>query len=70
MDDSEINDLMKAAVERQLAVTNLQQKYEASDNIPTEQLVRDMRELLTTERVVLEAIITLFMKLMHTEESP
>ena len=54
---------MKAAAERQLAVTALQKKYAESDSIPTEQLVLDMRELLATERVVLDAIITLFVKL-------
>jgi hypothetical protein len=46
-----------------MAVATLQKKYEESDDIPTEQLVLDMRELLTTERVVLDAIITLFLKL-------
>ena len=67
MHDSDINDLMKAATERQLAVAALQKKYESSESVPTEQLVRDMRELLSTERVVLEAIITLFVKLGHRE---
>jgi hypothetical protein len=43
----------------------LQKKYEASVDVPTEQLVRDMRELLATERVVLDAIITLFVKMGH-----
>ena len=57
---------MKAAAERQLAVVVLQQKYAGSESIPTEQLVRDMRELLSTERVVLDAIITLFVRLGHT----
>jgi hypothetical protein len=54
---------MKAAAERQLAVAALQKKYAESESIPTEQLVLDMRELLSTERVVLDAIITLFVKL-------
>jgi hypothetical protein len=54
---------MKAAAERQLAVSALQKKYEASESIPTEQLVLDMRELLATERLVLDAIVTLFVKL-------
>ena len=63
MNDPELNNLMMAAAERQLAVAALQKKYESSDSIPTDQLVRDMRELLCTERVVLDAIITLFVKL-------
>ena len=63
MNDPDINTLMLAAAERQLAVAALQKKYQASESIPTEQLVRDMRELLATERVVLDAIITLFVKL-------
>ena len=68
MNDPDISSLMKAATERQLAVTSLQKKYERSESIPTEQLVADMRELLSTERVVLEAIITLFVKLGHGDE--
>ena len=68
MSDPEINNLMKAATERQLAVAALQKKYEASESVPTEQLVRDMRELLSTERVVLEAIITLFVKLEQVDD--
>ena len=67
MNDPDINSLMKAASERQLAVAALQRKYEQSQSIPTEQLVSDMRELLSTERVVLDAIITLFVKLGHGE---
>jgi hypothetical protein len=63
MTDPDVNNLMLAAAERQLAVAALQKKYEASESVPTEQLVRDMRELLATERVVLDAIITLFVKL-------
>jgi hypothetical protein len=63
MNDPDIGSLMKAAAERQIAVATLQKKYEESENIPTEQLVLDMRELLATERVVLDAIITLFLKL-------
>jgi hypothetical protein len=65
MNDPDINSLMKAASERQLAVAALQKKYGQSESIPTEQLVLDMRELLSTERVVLDAIITLFVKLGH-----
>jgi hypothetical protein len=65
--DPDINSLMRAASERQLAVAALQKKYERSESIPTEQLVLDMRELLSTERVVLDAIITLFVKLGHGE---
>jgi hypothetical protein len=51
---------------KQLAVAALQKKYERSESVPTEQLVLDMRELLSTERVVLDALITLFVKLGHT----
>ena len=65
MNDPDLATLMKAATERQLAVTTLQQKYAESESISTEQLVLDMRELLATERVVLDAIITLFVKLGH-----
>jgi hypothetical protein len=61
---------MKAASERQLAVATLQKKYAESESVPTEQLVLDMRELLSTERVVLDAIITLFVKLGHVEDRP
>ena len=68
MHDPDINSLMKAASERQLAVAALQKKYETSKRVPTEQLVSDMRELLSTERVVLDAIITLFVKLGHGED--
>jgi hypothetical protein len=68
--DPDISSLMKAAAERQLAVAALQKKYEQSESIPTEQLVLDMRELLSTERVVLDAIITLFVKLGHDEHRP
>lgn len=66
MNDPDIASLMQAAAERQLAVAALQKKYEASESVPTEQLVRDMRELLFTERIVLDAIITLFVKLGHS----
>ena len=67
MNDPDVHSLMMAAAERQLAVAALQKKYERSESIPTEQLVRDMRELLATERVVLDAIITLFVKAGHDE---
>ncbi len=70
MHDPDINNLMKAASERQLAVTALQKKYETSESVPTEQLVQDMRELLFTERLVLDAIITLFVKLGHGDNTP
>jgi hypothetical protein len=70
VNDPDISNLMKAAAERQLAVAALQKKYEQSDSIPTEQLVLDMRELLATERVVLDAIITLFIKLGHGDVRP
>jgi hypothetical protein len=69
MHDPDISSLMRAAAERQLAVAALQKKYEESQSIPTEQLVADMRELLSTERVVLDAIITLFVKLGHGEHA-
>jgi hypothetical protein len=65
MHDPDVNSLMMAATERQMAVAALQKKYAESEDVPTEQLVRDMRELLATERVVLDAIITLFVKLGH-----
>lgn len=65
MNDHDMSGLMKAAAERQLAVAALQEKYAVSESIPTEQLVLDMRELLATERVVLDAIITLFVNLGH-----
>ena len=65
MHDPDVNSLMRAASERQLAVAALQKKYESSESVPTEQLVLDMRELLATERVVLDAIITLFVRLDH-----
>ena len=68
MNDPDVNSLMMAASERQMAVAALQKKYAESDNVPTEQLVRDMRELLATERVVLDAIITLFVKLGHDHD--
>ena len=70
MHDSEMNSLMRAAAERQLAVAALQKKYQESVSVPTEQLVRDMRELLATERVVLDAIITLFVKLGESDPVP
>ena len=69
MNDPDMSSLLKAAAERQLAVAALQKKYAASESIPTEQLVLDMRELLSTERVVLDAIITLFIKLGHGNEA-
>ena len=65
MNDPDINSLIQAAAERQLAVAALQKKYGESEHIPTEQLVLDMRELLCPERVVLDAIITLVVKLGH-----
>ena len=55
MNDPDVNSLMRAAAERQLAVAALQKKYEASESIPTEQLV-------------LDAIITLFVKLGHDSD--
>jgi hypothetical protein len=65
MNDHDMISLVKAATERQMAVAALQKKYARSESVPTEQLVLDMRELLATERVVLDAIITLFAKLDH-----
>jgi hypothetical protein len=67
MHEPDMRSLLKAAAERQLAVAALQKKYADSESIPTEQLVLDMRELLSTERVVLDAIITLFISLGHGE---
>lgn len=63
MNDPDINSLMQAAAQRQLAVAALQKNYDVSESVPTDQLVHDMRELLFTERVALDAIITLFVKL-------
>ena len=63
MDDPDIGSLMRAAADRQVAVTALQKKYSQSESIPSEQLVLDMRELLATERVVLDCIITMFVNL-------
>jgi hypothetical protein len=63
MSDQDINSLKRAASERQLAVAALQKKYAENESVSTEQLVLDMRELLATERVVLDAIITLFVKI-------
>ena len=68
MNDPDVNSLMMAASARQRAVAVLQKKYAESDDVPTDQLVRDMRELLATERVVLDAIITLFVKLGHGQD--
>jgi hypothetical protein len=64
MEESDINELIRAAAERQLAVTALEEKYARSNDVPTEQLVKDMRELLATEKVILNAIIALFDKLV------
>ena len=68
MTEHDVTSLMKAATERQLAVAALQKKYDTSQDIPTEQLVRNMRELLATEQIVQDAIITLFVKLGHPED--
>jgi hypothetical protein len=70
MNDLDVSNLMKAAAERQLAVAALQKKYGSQESVPTEQLVLDMRELLATERVVLDAIITLFVELGHHRRGP
>jgi hypothetical protein len=59
---------MSAAVERQSAVAALQRKYDTSQDISTEQLARDMREVLVAERIVLDAIIMLFGKLGHAAD--
>ena len=70
MNNVDVSHLMRAAEERQLAVAELQRKYEGQVSVSTEQLVRDMRELLATERVVLDAIITLFVELGHGLGAP
>jgi hypothetical protein len=70
MRDTELTNLMRAASERQLAVAALQKKYETCASLPTETLVRDMRELLATERVVLDAIITLFEAIARVAPPP
>jgi hypothetical protein len=67
MSDPDIDCLMRAAADRQVAVTMLQNKYAQSQSIPSEQLVLDMQELLATERVVLDSIITLFVKLGQSQ---
>lgn len=66
MSELDVKGLARAASDRLIAVDALQKKYAASKDIPTEQLVQDMRELLATERVVLDAIITLFIELGHS----
>jgi hypothetical protein len=63
VNETEVSALVQAAAERQLAVTALEEKYAESSDLPTKQLVADMRELLATERVVLDSIITLLIKL-------
>ena len=68
MSDQDLNSLKRAASERQLAVAALQKKYLVSDSVSTEQLVLDMRELLATERVILDAIITLFVRIGDDED--
>jgi hypothetical protein len=68
MSDQDIKSLKRAASERQLAVAALQKKYSESESVSTEQLVLDMRELLATERVVLDAIITLFVRIGNEED--
>jgi hypothetical protein len=70
MSNSDIKSLKRAASERQLAVATLQKKYSESESVSTEQLVLDMRELLATERVVLDAIITLFVRIGDDDSSP
>ena len=70
MSDQDINSLKRAATERQLAVAALQKKYAESESVSTEQLVLDMRELLATERIVLDAIITLFVRIGDDESKP
>ena len=66
MGELDVKNLVRAASDRLVAVAALQKKYETSKDIPTEQLVQDMRELLFTERIVLDAIITLFVELGHS----
>jgi hypothetical protein len=70
MHDPDVQALIRAAAERQLAVDALQKKYAESEGIPTEKLVKDMQELLSTEWAVLDAIITLFVKIGSSEEDP
>lgn len=57
MGNHDVSSLMKAA-----AAADAE-----SESVPTEQLVSDLRELLATERVVLDASITLFVKLGHAQ---
>jgi hypothetical protein len=67
MNDHEMQSLMQAASEWQLAVADLQEKYATSKGVSTEQLVLDMGKLLATERVIFDDIITLFVNLGHGE---
>ena len=69
MSELDVKSLVRAAADRREAVSALQKKYEASKDVPAEQLMQDMRELLATERVVLDAIITLFVELGHSVEN-
>jgi hypothetical protein len=62
MDNLEISDLLKAVTDRQLAVATLQEKYATGEGATTEQLVRDLAEVLAADRVVFDAIITLLLK--------
>jgi hypothetical protein len=68
--DHDLSNLMKAVTERQLAVTQLQEKYASSENAPTEQLVHDLRDLQASERAVFDAIITMFVGLVQATPAP
>jgi hypothetical protein len=68
--DHDLSSLMKAVTERQLAVTQLQEKYAGSENISTEQLVHDLRDLQASERAVFDAIITMFVSLVQAAPAP
>jgi len=69
MSHLDVNGLVRAASDRQAAVAALQKKYQESNDFSTEQLVGDMGELLATERIVLDAIITLFVELGNRSEA-
>jgi hypothetical protein len=69
MHDSELEDLLRVASERQLALAALEDKYAQSHGLPSEQLVKDMHELLAKETTVLNAIITLFIKMSDETRS-
>lgn len=69
MSPLDVNGLVRAASDRQSAVAALQKKYQESPDATAAQLVGDLQELLATERIVLDAIITLFVELGHRSDA-